>query len=399
MMKKNNSLRKLTAFFASAIVASFFSIPASASSLSERNLLNKYSNKFIVTSEKLSADSERLKNENYMQNKVYVNGILYSAYLSGNHMEYDWTEYVECIKDDTSNPPRLVRNYHNCEHENGFYYSVHDDAATIHGADAKHFVDAEALVLPETLGGFPVREIAPHAFDGFEGAVFPKLSKISIPDSVEVICCRAFQGVFTQKKCTSLSDRLKDCKINVPKSVQYIGEYAYGFGTVRALGDTVILPETLEYIDRMAFADNSVQIYDLCDTELGKVPYLQADDDYMPLPEDFYPEIILPDSVYVCNDDYIVLQRGITKYCQNALRPKQYAEYYVREGFTKPKGDVNNDGQLNLADVICMQRYLCCSLVGVPAFSLDWESGDMNDDGAINVIDLSLLKRTLLNDD
>lgn len=378
------------------IAVSCFPIESFAASYSDGELLTKYADKFKVIEKNYAADNERLKNENYMQNKVYANGILYSAYLSGNSLEYDWTEYVECIKDDTSEPPHLVRNYHNCELENGFYYSVHDGAATIHGADAEQFADVKVLALPETLGGFPVYEIAPHAFDGFEGAVFPKLSKISIPDSVEVICCRAFQGVFTQKKCTSLSDRLKDCKINVPKSVQYIGEYAYGFGTVRALGDTVILPETLEYIDRMAFADNSVQIYDLCDTELGKVPYLQADEDYMPLPEDFYPEIILPDSVYVCNDDYIVLQRGITKYCQNALRPKQYAEYYVREGFTKPKGDVNNDGQVNLADVICMQRYLCCSLVGASAFSLDWESGDMNDDGAINVIDFSLLKRTLL---
>lgn len=361
-------------------------------------LLKKYGSRFKVIAQTCPADSRRLQDESYMQNKVYSDGILYSAYLSGNDLEYDWTEYVECIKDDTTHPPRLVRNYRNCEIENGFYYSVHGDTAIVHGADSALFADAETLAIPETLGGYPVCEIAPHAFDGFEGAVFPQLTEISIPDCVEMICNRAFYGIFTQKKCTTLSDRLKECKINVPKSVQYIGEYAYGFGTVRALGNTVTLPDTLEYIDRMAFADNSVQIYDLRDTELGKVPYIQADEDCVPLPENFYPEIILPDSAYVCNDDYIVLQRGITKYCRNALRPKQYAEYYVRENLSNPVGDFNYDGQVNLSDTVWLQKYLLCSIEPFLSSQTDWKAGDINQDGILNAVDLTLLKQMLLQD-
>ncbi|MBR3419093.1 MAG: hypothetical protein IKG82_10430 [Oscillospiraceae bacterium] len=375
--------------------------PASAAE-PENALLKKYADKFNVIEQTAIADSAKLQDESYMLNKVYAEGILYSAYLSGYFTEYDWTEYVECTADETAGQPRLFRNYHNCVLENGFYYSVHDGNATVHGADTGFFADAESIAIPEMLGGYPVREIAPHAFDGFEGAVFPKLHEIIIPDSVEVICSRAFYGVFTQERCKSLSDRLKDCRINIPQSVRYFGEYAYGFGTVRALGTDITLPDTLEYIDRMAFTDNSVQIelfddpaqgFTSWDAIPGKAPFLLTDDGYVPVPDDFYPKIEMPDTVYVCNDEYIIVQRSLVKSCQNALCPKQFAAYYVRENLSHPDGDFNSDGRVNRADVNCLQRYLLDSAEAFPVFPTDWKAGDMNDDEKLNAVDLSLIKQ------
>lgn len=388
-------------FIASIITASSFAKGSYASSLSDDELLGKYVDKFHVIESALSADSERLQNESYMQNKVYADGILYAAYPSVYDMEYDWTEYVECIADEIADSPRIVRNYHNCKYDNGFYYSVDDGTATVHGADTVLFSDAETILIPDMLGGFPVQEIAPNAFNGFEGAVFPNLREISIPDSVERICCRAFYGVFKQERNQSLSN----CKINIPESVRYIGKFAYGFGTVRALPDTVNLPDTLEYIDQMAFTDNSVQVelfndsqssLVITDAAQGKAPYLLSEEGYEPLPAVYYPDIVLPESVYVCNDDYIVIQRGVVKKCRNALCPKQYAEYYLRENLSNPQGDVNVDGQVNTADAVYMQKYLSGSLTAIPAFPFDWKSGDVNADGKINAIDLTLLKRMLI---
>lgn len=370
-------------------------------------LLEKYSSKFHVIEQSISADSQRLQNESYMADKVYTDGILYSACKTGDNTEYDWTEYVECIADDTSDPPRLVRQYHNCEYENGFYYSVHENSATVHGADAALFAEAETIAIPETLGGFPVREIAPHAFDGFEGAVFPHLREIVIPDCVSVICNHAFYGVFTQERSQSLFDRIRECKINIPKSVQYIGDTAYGFGTVRALGGFVTLPETLEYIDERAFYDQSVEIalfnesqnlFEMPDALPGSAPYLLTDEGYVPLSTDFYPEIVLPESTYVCNADYLIMQRCFVKKCRNALCPKQYAEYYIRENLSNPQGDVNLNGTVNLADAVWLQKYLLGSIEPFLQSQSDWKAGDCDQDGILNAADLSLLKRMLLHD-
>lgn len=370
-------------------------------------LLEKYSSKFHVIEQSVSADSQRLQNESYMADKVYTDGILYSAFKTGDNMEYDWTEYVECIVDDTTDPPRLVRQYHNCEYENGFYYSVHEDSATVHGADTAFFAEAETIAIPETLGGFPVREIAPHAFDGFEGAIFPHLSEIVIPDCVSVICNHAFSGVFTQERIRSLPDRIRECKINIPKSVQYIGDTAYGFGTVRALGGSVTLPETLEYIDERAFYDQSAEIelftesqipFEMPDAVSGSAPYLLTDEGYVPLSTDFYPEIVLPESTYVCNADYLIMQRCFVKKCRNALCPKQYAEYYIRENLSNPQGDVNLDGMVNHADAVWLQRYLLGSIEPFLQSQSDWKAGDCNQDGILNAADLTLLKRMLLHD-
>ena len=56
-------------------------------------------------------------------------------------------------------------------------------------------------------------------------------------------------------------------------------------------------------------------------------------------------------------------------------------------------GDVNADGELNIADVVLLQKWL----LAVPDVSLaNWEAADLCQNGELNVLDLCLMKRELL---
>ena len=57
------------------------------------------------------------------------------------------------------------------------------------------------------------------------------------------------------------------------------------------------------------------------------------------------------------------------------------------------KGDVNMDGELNVADVVLLQKWL----LAVPNTHLaNWKAADLCEDGRLDVFDLCLMKRWLL---
>lgn len=57
-------------------------------------------------------------------------------------------------------------------------------------------------------------------------------------------------------------------------------------------------------------------------------------------------------------------------------------------------GDVNDDGNFNVADVLLIQKWL----VGIPNTEIaNWQAADLCKDGKLNVFDLCLMKRTLTN--
>lgn len=63
------------------------------------------------------------------------------------------------------------------------------------------------------------------------------------------------------------------------------------------------------------------------------------------------------------------------------------------EGGQSINGDVNADGQLNIADVVLMQKWL----LAVPDAKLaDWKAGDLCEDDRLDVFDLCLMKRQLI---
>ena len=57
------------------------------------------------------------------------------------------------------------------------------------------------------------------------------------------------------------------------------------------------------------------------------------------------------------------------------------------------EGDVTNDGKVNVADAIYLQKWLLCEQ---DTQEINGETADMNQDGKLNAIDLTLIKRTLL---
>lgn len=57
------------------------------------------------------------------------------------------------------------------------------------------------------------------------------------------------------------------------------------------------------------------------------------------------------------------------------------------------KGDVNGDGSFNIADLVCMQRWL---IADKRVILNCWENGDFYEDNSINVLDLILMKRALI---
>ena len=57
------------------------------------------------------------------------------------------------------------------------------------------------------------------------------------------------------------------------------------------------------------------------------------------------------------------------------------------------RGDVDADGDVDVADVVLLQRWL---LAGSTTMLNDWQAGDLCEDGRIDVFDLCLIKRLLI---
>ena len=63
------------------------------------------------------------------------------------------------------------------------------------------------------------------------------------------------------------------------------------------------------------------------------------------------------------------------------------------EGGQSINGDVNADGQFNIADVVLTQKWL----LAIPDITLtDWKAGDLCEDDRLDVFDLCLMKRKLV---
>ena len=69
------------------------------------------------------------------------------------------------------------------------------------------------------------------------------------------------------------------------------------------------------------------------------------------------------------------------------------ASFAVSYGAPVVKGDVNSDGELNIADAVLLQKWLLAS----PDTTLtDWNRADLYRDGRLDIFDLCLMKRALI---
>lgn len=88
---------------------------------------------------------------------------------------------------------------------------------------------------------------------------------------------------------------------------------------------------------------------------------------------------------------YIVQPISYTAICDNVS-----GEYSVEATCMSDfiQGDVNADGEFNIADVIILQKWL----LAVPDTELaNWKAADLCEDGTLNVFDLCMMKRELIS--
>ncbi len=114
------------------------------------------------------------------------------------------------------------------ETEGDFTYTVSDGCATITGYDGVE----STVVVPDTLGGYPVTKIGSNAFAqmSFTGITLPE-SLISIDNSA-FYCCSSLKDISIPEGVTTLGDSVfYDCdslsEISIPGSVTSIGSYAF----------------------------------------------------------------------------------------------------------------------------------------------------------------------------
>jgi len=102
--------------------------------------------------------------------------------------------------------------------------------------------------------------------------------------------------------------------------------------------------------------------------------------------------------VGVISDDAVYLigsgMRGSMDYFRVFNKDHEEAEYYYTEieNISSVRGDVNADGDLNVADLVLLQKWL----LAIPETHLaDWKAGDLCEDDRLDVFDLVLMRREL----
>lgn len=113
--------------------------------------------------------------------------------------------------------------------EDGFSYSISDGEATI----TAYTGSAAELILPDTLGGYPVTVIGVCAFRDCSA-----LTRVVIPEGVKRICSNAFQ------RCTALSQLI------IPRSVTRIDTHAF---YACASLEEILLHDSIPHINILAF--------------------------------------------------------------------------------------------------------------------------------------------------
>lgn len=130
--------------------------------------------------------------------------------------------------------------------EGDFTYSISDSQATITGYTGS----AAELILPDTLGGYPVTAIRYCAFRNH-----PSLTRVVIPEGVLVIGSRAFQN------CPSLT------QIVFPESIQRLDTHAFhGCAALKQ----ILLPDHLTRIHTLAFYGCSAVRYCVPDSQTAQ---------------------------------------------------------------------------------------------------------------------------------
>jgi len=234
-----------------------------------------------------------------------------------------------------------------------FYYSRVDDGVVITGV-----VDTSIsgdIVIPDTLGGYPIVAIGDNALYGCSN-----ITSITLPDSVTSI------GAFAFYWCRSLTNAI------IPNSVTEIGSYAFFYCSSL---ESITIPEGITNISDRTFAycsnltsitiPESVKIFDdnaftSC-TNLAYVYYGGSESQWKTI------------SIGIDN-----------QWLTNATI------HFTDETVETIPGDANGDGSVDAADLQLLQRYIA----GLSA-EMDETVADANGDGNIDAADTMIISRTI----
>lgn len=251
-------------------------------------------------------------------------------------------------------------------------YTVTESGVRITGCEK----DAEQIEIPAQIEGKPVTVVDWYAFERCA-----KLRSVVIPDTVTHISRFAFAH------CISLET------VNLPTSLYVIEQYAF-FDCPRLQG--LRLPERLTIIEERAFcgcdAITDITIPESC-TSVGEYAFLDCDSLYrVGIQGD--TQLGLRSFGYRYRSGY-QLQLGFVIDSDSPAAISYGKENGIRMQSELVPGDVNGDGQLNVADVVLLQRWL----LAVPDTMLaDWQAGDLCRDGLLNGADLAAVKAILVQE-
>ena len=175
--------------------------------------------------------------------------------------------------------------------------------------------------------------------------------------------------------------------IEVPSSVENIGSYwCSGFPS----GELSVLHYRASCIpeNTLSAARSCSDIYiydpfcDIFDSEKTIAPIYR-----------YYTEEQSSDSLLTAETE---AEGDIVIHGYSGSTAQEYAEKYNRKfERIKPSGDVNGDGELNISDVVLLQKWI----LAVPDTHLaDWKAADLCEDNRLDVFDLCLMKRELLSE-
>lgn len=214
------------------------------------------------------------------------------------------------------------------------------------------------------------------------------LTKVILPDGIEYIGQCAFE------KCSNLTE------INLPDSLYQISNSAF-YGCEKL--NNVTLPEGLERVESTLFSGctslDEITVLEYADSiEFGAFMGCESLNKIIIL----NPECEIADSpITICNiydydEDYneIVEFNGTIYGYDNSTAQKYAEEYGYRfESLGKAyiKGDCNDDGTVNIADAVMLQKFLLGS-----GSLTEWRNADLCEDERIDVFDMVLMRKLVI---
>ena len=383
----------------------------------------------IVTNQYSTFVVKMLNND---ENKEYLNSLrLYYTVAkdSINGKEYLCTDenMIKAMDGD-----RVI------EYDGDTYYLCPDNTLTLVKSkyqDSSYCVAPveETVIIPEEVNGYPVTAIESHTF------INTTITKVVLPETIEVINSGAFCN------CQMLEE------INFPESLRYIGYSAFRYTKLNEVKinspELIISRDAFSEVSAVLAEINAKSIgeyafagcFNLENLELGKdieeiksrafwgnkltdinlpehLRFIGTEAFYAYSEDDKPKKITIPESVEIIGT--LPLSQGISslssgKYpAVNSLlqdyecvfpNNSEIYGYYGTEAYNYAisnnfifnplddllYGDSNNDGNINIADAVSLQKYLLNNgNVGYEA--------DVNRDGRIDVFDMVLMRKQII---